>query len=1140
MQVSRVEIFGFKSFMEKLVLPLDGGVTGVVGPNGCGKSNIVDAIRWVLGETRAKSLRGGTLEDVIFNGTDKLKPLGLAEVSIVLRSDDENFFQDLVSQNLEADVLLDEINSQIKERISEDIIEEDISEDSNVKELKDSNQENHEVAVQTQDIDKKQAKPKFTVVTGSKENSNSEEDTDEVGNEEVQNLTSKQGSSVTPESARLLNRMGWLKSAQEIQVTRRLYRSGESEYFINKVSCRLKDIKELFRAVGLGARAYTIVAQGEIGRIVTAKGDERRTILEEAAGVQGFREKIAVAERRLKDTSINISRIDDIINEVDRQVKSLKRQASKAKNRESLKEQIRDLEEQIYFDQCLKIKKSLKAINAKRESITKEIECFDSGLKEIINSDQTVKEELDGLDEKVNKLREQVTGIRDNLNQKQIAKATIKSKLSNTEIFISTNQNTINQTKERIASFSERLSPIEEELTNLNTTKDEKTKFLETLNRETYVRVKEKQDSINNLDVKLQGARKNQQLKRESLVHTEAELRAIEKQIRNLLIKSGALNKNEENKDKQILLDKIEVQPNYARAMQAVLSDFSAYQIVEDPFIKGKKYIDEIKKNSGKQVSGYIRTSSNDITVADVLLDCCKSLKTLFSCADINSEVSNSVKSILANSFVVSEIDEAIEFLSRNIREIQTSGINVKLVTLKGDILTANAFIPFTENSGLIELQSQKTELITLLEKQQGEFDVAMSEVESLKTHRSSLEEELRMARKEHDEQQNQIRICEQELARLDGQINGQIRSKANLENSIEHAEKEILVVIEKLAEYEARKQEISNELASIDNDDEENKLREQLASTNDSFQELERVRISKREELIAITNKIDSKRRQLEQGKQRFSDSNVNLERLNVELRYLLENAETAENKTLVDLLSNINEEDELKLTDQELKSAKEELSQIKKRIVREGDVDSSSIERLEEESARLEDLTVQRKDLNDAKHTLKSTISKLREISTERFLKTYEAIRSNFSILIPRLFGGGKGELTLSDINNPLDAELLISVRPPGKKLKSLELLSGGEKAICATGLIFAMFLERPSPLCILDEVDAPLDDANVGRFLNAVKEMSSKTQFIMVTHNKQSMSVADNLVGVTMQQPGASKVLQVSLQEAYSHVA
>ncbi|MCL4144291.1 UNVERIFIED_CONTAM: hypothetical protein GTU68_014508 [Idotea baltica] len=574
--------------------------------------------------------------------------------------------------------------------------------------------------------------------------------------------------------------------------------------------------------------------------------------------------------------------------------------------------------------------------------------------------------------------------------------------------------------------------------------------------------------------------------------------------------------------------------------MQAVLSDFSAYQIVENPYSEGKKYLSEVQKNSGKQISGYLRSNSNDITVSDVSLNCCNSLKTLFSCANIKSEVSSSVKSILANSFVVSDIEEAIEFLTKNVNEIQGSGINVKLVTVKGDILTANAFIPFTENSGLIELQSQKTELTILLEKQQSELDVALSEVEGLKTERNLLEEELKQARQEHEEQQSQIRICEQELARLDGQVNGQIRSKANLENSIEHAEKEIIGVTEKLAEYEARKEEISKELLSIDNDDEENKLRDQLASTNSSFQELERVRISKRDELIAITNKIDSKRRQLEQSKQKFSDTSVSLERSNVELRYLLENAENAENKTLVDLLSNINEEDELKLSDQELKSSKEELAQIKKRIVREGDVDSSSIERLEEESARLDDLILQRKDLNDAKHTLKSTIGKLRDISTERFLKTYEAIRNNFSILIPRLFGGGKGELTLSDIDNPLDSELLISVRPPGKKLKSLELLSGGEKAICATGLIFAMFLERPSPLCILDEVDAPLDDANVGRFLDAVKEMSSKTQFIMVTHNKQSMSVADNLVGVTMQQPGASKVLQVSLKEAYSHVA
>jgi chromosome segregation protein len=211
-----------------------------------------------------------------------------------------------------------------------------------------------------------------------------------------------------------------------------------------------------------------------------------------------------------------------------------------------------------------------------------------------------------------------------------------------------------------------------------------------------------------------------------------------------------------------------------------------------------------------------------------------------------------------------------------------------------------------------------------------------------------------------------------------------------------------------------------------------------------------------------------------------------------------------------------------------------------LKQRIIREGEVDPTSVERYEEENKRLEDLSRQKEDLNNAAGILKKTISRLTETSEQRFMQTFEAVRHNFSRLAPRLFGGGKAELTLTDPSKPLDSGVEILARPPGKKPKSIDLLSGGEKALCATALIFAMFLERPSPLCVLDEVDAPLDEANLVRFLTLIKEMSLKTQFLMITHNKESMSMADNLVGVTMQEPGASKVITVSLQEAVSQVA
>jgi len=308
MRVTRLEIFGFKSFMDRLVLPLEAGVTGVVGPNGCGKSNIVDAIRWILGETRASSLRGGVLEDVIFNGTDKLRPLGLAEVSMVIRANGPSLLADMHCPLIEIDAILEEALNGVLDHQGE--------------------------ASQSDE------RPKLTVIAGGLD--------EKPEGESPQAEEEKE--SPTEAAAMAAKQFPWLQHSAEVQITRRLYRSGDSEFFINRVPCRLKDIKELFRAMGIAARGYTLVAQGEVARIVTSKPQERRYILEEAAGVHGFRDKIAAAERRLADTEQNVARINDIIKEVERQVGSLKRQADRARNRQALKDQIQEREMALFGD----------------------------------------------------------------------------------------------------------------------------------------------------------------------------------------------------------------------------------------------------------------------------------------------------------------------------------------------------------------------------------------------------------------------------------------------------------------------------------------------------------------------------------------------------------------------------------------------------------------------------------------------------------------------------------------------------------------------------------------------------------------------------------------------------------------------
>ena len=320
---------------------------------------------------------------------------------------------------------------------------------------------------------------------------------------------------------------------------------------------------------------------------------------------------------------------------------------------------------------------------------------------------------------------------------------------------------------------------------------------------------------------------------------------------------------------------------------------------------------------------------------------------------------------------------------------------------------------------------------------------------------------------------------------------------------------------------------------------DSDNALHAELRELNLKYQELDQGRRAGRDKLSAAAEAVDLKRRELDSQRAKANHQELDRQKLELEIGNLRQRIHTEYGPEVEQLILS-DESSSGTIDDQQRHDLEAEAEDLRAKILREGDVDPTSIQRYAEESKRLADLTAQKVDLEEAQKTLKRTIEKLTETSLHRFQTIFEAVRKNFTELVPRLFGGGKGDLQLTDPSNPLESGIDIIARPPGKKLKSIELLSGGEKALCAPALIFGMFKERPSPLCVLDEVDAPLDEANLARFLGLVKEMSDRTQFILVTHNKASMAVADQLVGVTMQEPGASKTITVSLQEAYSQVA
>jgi chromosome segregation protein len=440
MRVERLDIFGFKSFMERLVLPLESGITGVVGPNGCGKSNIIDALRWVLGETRASSLRGDTLEDVIFNGTESFRPLGLAEVSLVIRADKGTLFQDLLSyyEQTEAANVVEpgaQIGAETVEASAAPLLG---GTPENTDQVVAASSEEQTDETLNDEVDGEQS------VEGEAETAEQASTTEQSPNVE-QPQTVEQPKAVAPAKIEIagevvsgdfisdirasLSKYSWLQSVTEVQVTRRLYRSGESEFFLNKVPCRLKDIKEFFRVVGLAARGYTIIAQGEIGRIITAKPDDRRIVIEEAAHIAGFREHMNAVSKRVDDTNAQVVRLDDVIKEVTRQVGNLKRQAARAIARAEIKEELKVAERELFADTLLRLLKRVGESAHKAAQLEHEEQVAQGALNEARRVEQESREEGNRFDAEVELYRTQAEQLRDELNRRQRDVNTRESRL---------------------------------------------------------------------------------------------------------------------------------------------------------------------------------------------------------------------------------------------------------------------------------------------------------------------------------------------------------------------------------------------------------------------------------------------------------------------------------------------------------------------------------------------------------------------------------------------------------------------------------------------------------------------------------------------------------------------------------------
>lgn len=1180
MRIKKLELFGFKSFAERQTLHFDSGVTGVVGPNGCGKSNIVDALLWVMGEHNAKNLRGNNMQDIIFNGSQNRSPLGFAEVVLTLENDGKN---------------------------------------------------------------------------------------------------------VPPE----------YENFHEIEITRRLYRDGDSEFEINKRSCRLKDITDLFLGTGVGSRAYSIIEQGRVGQIISAKPEERRHIIDEAAGITKYKAKRAAAERKIDETQVNLSRINDIVQEIEARLGVLEKQAKKAKRYKILKEEVRTkdfqfaalkwlenkaqenylerilIDKQALIAECGELLSDLHTQNDHNKSYNRECEQVVNLSQKLFYEAQNTHalatkdlsfqhKELENKKERILSVQDEIKRLNLRLDNAVLEKSALAEDMKNTADLFDEAKNQAATASEELANIQERYQH-QRELLNILQNKAQSalnaatTKQVELKSWQERLEIASSRAShfenekalldeqmtsagkkIASLTAEIEAGRSKKianDLQIESLTKSLAlskvELRdtklASDEIARLISQKSSRLSSLEEidgsfewseaqigqflstqpkNAILGLLADFIEVPASWENAAEIGLKSILESLIVSDShalattadalnqqnFGRMRLYpADESAKNIPKMpgvqsLFNYVRPDRNAEAVQHILqrilivestprafelwswakqhqcillssdglllsddgsLSSGKALKAsgmlkrkreirelelelteLKSSADQyqsslaqlngvfdtqNHQIETLYQENQSISVAVAGLQEKVGSLNGDFKSLQQRIVNLTQEEGEINLLLANAQnenearnqdlnSALEAHKNLLEEVSEKTEILSDFEREmhmQREMTtvlkVKLAEITGKMTHLQ--ENETRQAEniREYSQRLQSLATQSEELSRSQHEDSTNLQ---NIHERIEHAAKECAAIEQKLATQKAKLEDASSQVAAI-----ENKL------------ELLRITLRQHENEVS-ENKLHLQQHQ--QGRQNIDDR--------IYERYS-ERIHTFVCEYHLDFLPEQDLEKELQISRRALDNL--------------GAVNPQAEEEFDELNTRYVFLKSQGEDLELALNQLQEAISKINRATTKCFGEAFEAINSRFSQVFPRLFNGGKAWLALTLPNDLLNTGVEIYAEPPGKKLGSIALMSGGEKALTATSLIFAIFLIKPSPFCLLDEVDAPLDEANVQRFSSLVQEISAISQFIVITHNKKTMEGAKKLYGITMETPGVSKTVSVNLTEQKKEV-
>lgn len=1182
MYLKRLELQGFKSFADRTILEFMPGITTVIGPNGSGKSNISDAIRWVLGEQSMKSLRGTKSLDIIFAGTQSRKSLGFAEASLVFDNSDG-------------------------------------------------------------------ALPiEYTEVT----------------------------------------------------VTRKIYRSGETGYFINKTPCRLKDVLELFMDTGIGKDGYSIIGQGKIDEILSNKSEDRRHIFEEAAGIVKYRVRKAESEKKLEHTKVNLLRINDILSEIETNIDPLKIQSEKAKKYLNLREELKNIEiglflyniekykidlenivkdEEIYKTQCNDEEGRLERIKNLKEELKSEVEEITNKIEEMsnlgfesqkeiemLNSDINVsntrisnnKENSKRFEEEIEELNTRISELQEEREQKELKKENLKTnkekftkelqekeeelakitkKLSSKEIEIEGYKKKVEENTDRryelqaniseqdinYQNYERRQNQIKNELSSNISELDGTRMKKDEISKEFYeidskrnkilTGLKEINSSKEEADKKIKsfensinmysGEMRIKESKLKFLIETEREKEGYIKSVKSLL--KDCENIKELGKGMNgVLANVIEVPEEYQTAIEMCLGA-SLQNIVTETEEDAKRLVEHLRKNNlgrasflpitsvkGKKIEKIKGNEKGVIGIASDLIKYSKKYEQI-------------VLNLLGRTVIVDSMETAIKVSKQN-------SYSFRIITLDGDVInpsgtitggsvakkTVNILGRGKEIEKLEKEIAKLKEKITNLEKEKAEYE---SSIEDILENAEALEKELQEIEITYatgkqkiiaiDENISRIEMrlnkLKEEQSKLEEQKNQATENKKNIENEIKGISEEnekLSKIITEFAELNKDNQkyiddlnfditnlkisvssfdesessiqeiqeridtELENTSKSIENKkmqieqikqdnfsleksireikEKINNIKETVQQSGSKIEEMKKERIEKNQKLSSQEEEITSKFKVIEDLKAQIVKIEVRKTKLEEDINEII-NKMWEEYELTPNNVVDYKKPDNVQLTQKKVKGLRNEIREL-------GSVNVDSIEEYKTLKERYDFMCEQRVDLENTMSKLRKVISDMTGIMKQQFKEQFALINKNFSEVFKELFGGGNASLKLEDEENILECGIEITVQPPGKKLQNMMLLSGGEKAFTAIALLFAILKINPAPFCVLDEIEAALDDVNVYRYAEYLKKFAKDTQFLVITHRKGTMEAADTVYGVTMEESGISKLLSMKLRE------